>query len=144
MKTRYKAISFDKVPMHVVKKLSYHFGTFRDLLTESKSTKKQFSAFLAYDKTEPIGLAIVWSFDKSSPKKERHMEFGVYVDSKYRRRGIGSKLLNMAKSRIHEFEVYPEQSNGSLSFFEYNGAFTDQDVAWSNWYISNKSKNSML
>ena len=84
--------------------------------------KSNYSKALVAENREgmPLGIAI---YTKTENKFVRQLD-ALFVVDKYRRNGIGKKLLEAAKGDI---ELYTNAIPSSVSWYKYNGFFTDKD-----------------
>ena len=85
---------------------------------------------IAYFKGEPIGWA--WSFQKidEDTSSLKYLAFVLFIQSKHRRKGIGTKLLKWGKSvarqRHQRMVVFPWDYR-STSFFGSNESNIKED-----------------
>jgi len=91
-----------------------HFEVFQ---RRSQEEGERWRTFLA--RGERGGVLGVLNFDTKFVHNKEHAGLGVYVDYRYRRRGIGTYLMYAARSQYpdHEFFVKP-WSRISSEFFQ--------------------------
>jgi GNAT superfamily N-acetyltransferase len=86
------------------------------------------NVMIAYFKNIPIGWAWVFSKSEYEGSTVRYLSFMIYIQPKYRRRGVGSKLIEfgkkIARQRHQRLVVYPWDKR-SQGFYNNNNIKED-------------------
>jgi len=96
-------------------------GSFLRIITDCDSgslPEGSVLALVAVAKGQAVGLCLYWKLNQPLPTGNRIDSYccGFYVNPKFRRLGIGSKLMTVAKKEFGQFAVFPWNKQAKAFF----------------------------